>query len=430
MNIPVYIGRRLSFNARSADGSAGTRPSAGVPIAVGGIALALVIMMVSIAVMMGFKDEIRAKLAGFNSQITVYPQSRSLVDISSIDLDDDLREQIAVAAPEASIDGVVELPGILKTDSAFQGIMVKALEPGSAGLRFIDDNMVSGRLPQAVEATDSTGIPAPPEIVISATTAAALGLGEGERVDIHFISSGTLKTRRAVISGIYDTHMDDYDSRFIYATPSMTRSVGRIPEGHVTAIELNGISDDEIESLSAGLSAKLLTYSLSNNDAGRETFFAVDNLHRSGQAYFAWLDLLDTNVAVILILMSLVSGFTLISSLFILILERVNTIGILKALGATNGQIRGIFIYMAERLVTRGLVIGNVIGLGLLFLQHYLHIIPLDAKAYFLSYVPVTISWPAIIVLNIAVAAISAVILIIPSHMVATLSPASSIRYE
>lgn len=430
MNIPVYIGRRLSFNARSADSSAGSRPSAGVPIAVGGIALALVIMMVSIAVMMGFKDEIRAKVAGFNSQITVYPRSRTLVDLSSIDLDDGLREKITVSVPGASIDGVVELPGILKTDSAFQGIMVKALEPGAAGLRFISGNMVSGRLPEVSEATDSSGIPAPPEIVISATTAAALGLGEGERVDLHFISSGTLKTRRAVISGIYDTHMNDYDSRFIYATPEMIRSVARIPEGHVTAIELNGIANDDIDQVSADLSAQLLTYSLSQNEAGRETFFAINNLHRTGQAYFAWLDLLDTNVAVVLILMALVSGFTLISSLFILILERVNTIGILKALGATNGQIRGIFIYMAERLVTRGLVIGNVIGLGGLFLQHYLHVIPLDAKAYFLSYVPVTISWPAIILLNIAVTVISAIILILPSHMVATLSPASSIRYE
>ena len=156
----------------------------------------------------------------------------------------------------------------------------------------------------------------------------------------------------------------------------------------------------------------------------------VDNVLRSGAPYFSWLDLLDTNVVVILILMALVAGFTLISSLFILILERVRLIGILKAIGATNSQIRGIFIYMSERLVVWGLIIGNIIGLGFVWLQHTTRFIPLDPESYYLSYVPVEIGWEAILLLNLSVIAISCGILILPSHMVSTLSPAESIRYE
>ena len=128
--------------------------------------------------------------------------------------------------------------------------------------------------------------------------------------------------------------------------------------------------------------------------------------------------------------MALVSGFTLISSMFILILERVRTIGILKSLGATNSQIRGVFIYMAERLVVRGLIIGNLIGLGFILLQHFLHIIPLDAEAYFLSYVPVDLAWGPFIILNAGVIVISAAVLVLPSHMIATLAPSESMRYE
>ncbi|MBO4945039.1 MAG: FtsX-like permease family protein, partial [Muribaculaceae bacterium] len=154
------------------------------------------------------------------------------------------------------------------------------------------------------------------------------------------------------------------------------------------------------------------------------------NVLRTGASYYSWLDLLDTNVVVILVLMSLVAAFTLISSLFILILERVRMIGTLKSLGATNGQIRGIFIYMAEKLMLRGLLIGNLIGLGLIWIQHTTHILPLDADAYYLNHVPAEISWQAVLLLNLSVIVVSVLVLILPSHLISTLSPSESIRYE
>lgn len=158
--------------------------------------------------------------------------------------------------------------------------------------------------------------------------------------------------------------------------------------------------------------------------------YNVNTLNETCAQYLNWLDLLDTNVVVIIIIMACVAAITLISSLFIIILERVSTIGLLKAIGATNGQIRRMFIYMAERLVIRGIVIGDIIALGFIWLQGHYHILPLDAEAYYLNYVPVDISWQAVVIVNITVVIISALVLILPSHIIARLSPTASLRYE
>lgn len=396
-----------------------------MPIAVGGIALALIIMMVSIAVVTGFKNEIRRKVAGFNSEITVYPQSRTLADVTAMKIDGSLLQAIECIAPEARAAGAIELPGILKTPDAFQGVMVKALEPDADGYRFISGSLAEGSMP-----ADSAG-QTQPAVTISASIARKLGLVTGDKVDMHFVTGGSLRTRRATVTGIYDTHFNEYDNRFIYVTPATARSIGRLADDEVTSVEINGVGIENVPEVSGMLSAALLPVAAqASKGGGSIVSYYVDNVLLAGQSYFSWLALLDTNVVVILILMSLVSGFTLVSSLFILILERVRTIGILKSLGATNAQIRGIFIYMAERLVARGLIIGNAVCIPLLLSQSRWHIIPLDAESYFLSYVPVEVSWTAILLLNAAVVAVSALILIAPSHLVATLSPSESMRYE
>ena len=158
--------------------------------------------------------------------------------------------------------------------------------------------------------------------------------------------------------------------------------------------------------------------------------YRLSNVNSTAMMYFNWLELLDTNVVVILILMSLVSGFTLISSLFIIILERINMIGIMKALGATNNEIRRIFIYIAQRLIVYGLLAGNIIGLTIMLLQKHFHIFPLDPDAYYLNYVPVEIDWLYIALLNIGVFIIAWLMILLPSHLVSTISPSRSIRYE
>ena len=158
--------------------------------------------------------------------------------------------------------------------------------------------------------------------------------------------------------------------------------------------------------------------------------YNTDNIITSCGQYLSWLDLLDTNVAVIIILMAFVSGFTLISSLFIIILERVHTIGLLKALGATNAQIRRIFIYMAQKLVITGIIVGNIVALALAWMQNRWHFMTLDPDTYYLSHVPVSISWSTFVLVDVAVIAVSVLVLILPSHIIARLSPASTLHYE
>ena len=195
-----------------------------------------------------------------------------------------------------------------------------------------------------------------------------------------------------------------------------------------TSIELRGMGID-----ASDMSAQMISSALFE-DAIRNTTnpqaYQISTIKQSCAQYLNWLSLLDTNVVVIIILMSCVASLTLISSLFILILERVNTIGLLKALGATNKQIRRIFIYMTQRLVIRGLLIGNIVAVSLIWLQSKYHIIPLDAEAYYLNYVPVELSWQNLLIVNVVGIVISVMVLILPSHVIATLSPASTLRYE
>lgn len=230
------------------------------------------------------------------------------------------------------------------------------------------------------------------------------------------------------MAGVYDTHLTDYDASVVYASPAMIARLDRLGADAGTRIDINGLpSDALIEPSAKRLQDALLT---AYYDRRLPELYRVDNAHRRGAVYFNWLELLDTNVAVILALMAAVSAFTLISSLFIIILERVNMIGILKALGASNSLVRRTFIIVAERLVVRGLVIGNLVSLGLIALQAFTHILPLDADTYYLNYVPVSIGWLDVLALNAGVIVMAALVLLLPSHIVATISPARSIRYD
>ena len=173
---------------------------------------------------------------------------------------------------------------------------------------------------------------------------------------------------------------------------------------------------------------KVATEAFYNN--ATNCYLAVNDVYEQKPMYFNWLELLDTNVIVILVLMGCVAAVTLISCLFIMILERVQLIGTLKALGADNGLIARTFLYMAERVVLRGIIIGDIIGLVIVWLQWQVHFIPLDPEAYYLNSVPVEFNWTGIIALNILAALLALAIMLIPTHTVARISPARVMRFE
>ena len=420
MNLSIFIGRRLSFNPGS-----GRPTPPGVAVGVAGIALALIVMMVSIAVVTGFKHEIREKVTGFESEITIYAHDMQTgeYESSGFQLTPSLRSVIAQSAGEdARVTYSVRQPGILKTDSTFTGVVIKGVSP-DFDWTFVREALVSGEIPDYANCDDELTN----TIIISSDMARKLGAVEGDRIYAHFFRNNTIASRRLTVKAVYDTRFSDYDGLYAFTPALLLQQLAGVDSTTVGAVEINGIQGRDVEEVTDRLRAATMQLSI-NDTPGR--IYEVSNVRQAGAMYFNWLELLDTNVAVILILMTLVSGFTLISSLFILILDRINTIGLLKAMGADNSLVRAIFIVMAERLVVRGLVIGNIIGLGLLFVQHKWHLIPLDPEAYYLAFVPVEINWWYIVALNVGVAVVSCLMLILPSQMISTLSPARSIRYE
>lgn len=416
MKVAIFLGQRLSFRSQQ-----GRAAAPGVAIAVTGIALSLIIMLLSIAVVTGFKKEITRKLEGFNAQISLYAPdySENRARTPGISLTPELLHTISETLPEAIPTIAIHQPAIFKTDESFQGVIIKGMSP-EANWDFIRENMIDGTLPES----DS----GPNPVVISSTTASALKIKTGDRLLTHFIDNNSVKTRKFTVSGIYDSHFSDFDRMYAFTTIAPMQKLCKVDSITGSVIEINGLDTRSITESAQSLYGKLL-YTTMQPDGGH-IVYDIDTVTNTCSMFFNWLDLLDTNVWVILALMACVSAFTLISSMFILILERVRTIGLLKALGATDTLIRHTFIYLAQRLVIRGLIIGNIAGISLLYLQRTFRFLPLDADTYYLNFVPVHIDWTVILSLNVAVLVISWLVLILPSHIVAKLSPASTIRYE
>lgn len=415
MNVALFIAQRLGLKAGQQ-----RQISPGIVVGYVGVALAITIMLLSLFVVSGFKKEIREKLLGFNAPITILApeNSDSPAFTSGIRLTDTLQRAIRSVVPEAETYLTIQQPAIFKTETDFQGIVLKGID--SKAWSFFEDNMIDGEVATADSLKNA--------VVISTSTASKLGVNIGDRLTTHFLDNNNIRTRKLTVMGIFETHFQEFDDAFA-ATPIATlQELNHVDTLTATAIEIRNIPFDAISDKAGRLQEQLLKDVISSDNISNLP--KISTIENSCGQYLNWLDLLDTNVVVIIILMACVSGFTLISSLFIIILEHVNTIGLLKALGATNGQIRRIFIYMAQKLVVGGIVIGNLLAVAIGAIQQQYHIIPLDPAAYYLNNVPIDMNWATIVIVDLATVAIAALILILPSHLIAKLSPALSLRYE
>ena len=351
MSLPLFLAQRLSLKSTTNNGSTG------ILIAVIGITLSVIVMVVSISVMMGFRHEIRQKVIGFDSQISI--GSRQTSDSESFGLISkrDLDTAREILPSDASVALTVRQPAIIKTRDNFSGAIIKGVD-NEYDWSFLRGNLVEGSIPDFK--SDSTLY----HIIVSRTLANTLDLERGQKVDTYFLGNGAYRARRLTIAGIYDTHFSEYDRNMIFGSLSMLQQVASVPDSCATIAEINGLSDDNsIDEISSELSEAYLEELYTGKT---DRMYSIVNIHETAALYFNWLALLDTNVKVILTLMSLLTILTLISSLFILILRRVNTIVILKAIGASDRLVRETFIFMAIRILSCGLLIGNVIGVGLL----------------------------------------------------------------
>lgn len=414
-NLALWISRHIRLGA-----SPGSR--VGSVIALAGVALATAVMELTLGVVVGFKTEIVRKLVGFEAQMTVSapfdPFTRS--QASSLDLSPELDAVMDDVVPSADRRLVLRLPGILKTDNDFEALIFYGQTAG-ADYGFESGNIVEGTWP------DYTQDSCRNQIVISRATAQALGLSLGDKVYSTFIIDGGVKMRRNTVAGIYSADFGEYDRSIAYGSLAALQSIAALDSISGAAIEIRGLARDSVAYLAEELEQRLIAAVAGGK---LSQYYPVQTIEQTGAIYFNWLTLLDTNVAVIFALMLCVGAFTLVSSLFILVLNNVAAIGILRSLGASRGLVRKVFVNLGLRLILPGMIAGNILAFALLLTQKYSQFIPLDPEAYYLDSVPVAIDAPAFIALNAGIALFSWIVLWIPARAAAKVDPAKTINFE
>lgn len=417
MNLTFWIASRLNLKSESK----GQR-SPGVTIAVAGVAISITVMLIAIAVVMGFKNNIKEKLLGLESAIVIAPAEQKTETHNTFVPTSGLMDAVRNTLPEgARISESLQTTALIKTEVDFLGITLRANEPGSDQEDYIRENMTEGEYPDY-------NLPENKEsIVLSEPTARLLDLKTGDKIRLHFFDGNAVRTRSAKVAAIYNTSFSERDRLLAFATAQLIASAQKLPEGSASSINVSGIPSDRIDELTSSLQETLL---VNMYDSQTDHLLVAQSIRQRAAMYYNWLDLLDTNVVVIIILMGLVASFTLISCLLIIILERIRFIGIMKAMGATTVAIQKIFVSMALKIVVFGLLAGNVTGLTILLVQQHFRIIPLNPEAYFLDSVPVEIIPWQMIALNAGAVIISAAVLIIPTTIISTISPATTIKYE
>ena len=415
MNLPLFIARHI-YSANDAKQKV-SRPA--MRIATAGVAIGLAVMLVSVSIVFGFKHTIRDKAVGFGSHITVANfgtlHGRSNTPVC---MDDSMMRALRGIDGVSHVQRYAMKQGILKTDSDFLGVAFKGVA-AEYDTTFIHDNLISGSIP-AFSDSVSRG-----KILISKIMADRLRLDTGDKVFAYFLGDGDVRVRRFTIAGVYQTNLSQFDKVLCFTDL-------------YTAVRLNGWEPDQASG------AEVSVNDFDSLDIVENSF--VDKVNRTvdkyGESYstetiqrlnpqiFTWLDLLDLNVWIILALMLCVAGFTMISGLLIMILERTSMIGLLKALGARNATVRKTFLWFAVFIIGRGMLIGNVIGIGLILIQMFTGMVKLDAATYYVDTVPVEFSLPAILLLNVATLLVCVFVLVAPSYLASRVHPARSMRYE
>lgn len=417
MNVASWISRHLKLV-----GAGSRSASAGVVIAVAGVALALMIMEFTLCIVLGFKHQVRDKLSGFESEISIGPRylDSSGATAESISLTPELSELISRSSADARPSLALRQPVMLKTADDFCALILTAHDEGH-DFGFERSMISEGVWPDYSQDSCAN------HIVISATTARRLQISTGDKVDATFFIDDNIKSRRYTVAGIYSSDIGDYDGTVAFGSMRSLRKVAGLDSLSGSGIDISGLTIDSVPAVSE----RLYDLMLQDYYDGRSPYlYPIDTVLHKGSMYFNWLSLLDTNVVVIFVLMLCVAGFTLVSSLFLIVLERVATIGILRSLGASRRLIRSIFRRMAMRMALRGMLIGNLLGLGLMWLQRSLGVIKLDPEMYYLREVPVEFDFVGLLLINIGVAAAAWLILTIPAIAASRVDPALSVRYE
>lgn len=416
MSFALFIARKI-YADDSDDGKRFSRPA--VRIAVAGIAIGIAVMIISLSVVLGFKKEVSDKVVGFGSHIQVLSLTQSYDrEMLPVLTNDSLRHIVESFDDVEHIQAFATKLGILKTNEDFCGLTFKGLS-ADYDTTFLHQSLLQGCMPTLSENESSN------ELLISNKTAKTLHLHVGDKVFAYFFSNESMRARRFMVCGIFETNMSEYDNAYAMTDIHTVRRLNGwdddMSSGYELTIKdftkLRDVTFSMAEKINKGLDRNGVTYGV----------FSIKEL---APHTFSWLAVLDMNVVMIIILMICVSVFTVVSGLLIIMLERINMIGILKALGATNFSVRKVFMNFAVMLVGKGLIIGNVVGLLLCYLQKIAHPVKLDASIYYLSYVPVELNYLYILLINVGTILISFLVIFGSSYLVSISNPAKTMRWD
>jgi len=385
-----------------------------IKIAITAIALGIIIMLIAVATGLGLQYKIRDKMAGFKGHIQIvnYDNNNSDVSTTPVDKNQDFYPKFDSISGIKNIQVFANKGGILRTETDFEGIIFKGVST-DYDWTFFEEYLLEGKVPDFNQ-------PRTKEVLLSQTIVNRLNLKLNDTILATFLKTENSKlpsNKKYIISGIYNSGFAQFDKSFMIGDIREVQSLNKWTENQVGGFEVLLDNFDEIDkkgneiysNIGATLNSKTIV----------ETYINV----------FEWIKLFDNNVWFIIAIMIVIAGINMITALLVLILERVQMIGILKALGSTNTSIRKVFLYNASYLILKGLFWGNVIGLSIIFIQHYFKVITLNPETYYVTTMPVYISFTAIVLLNIGTLFLCFLMLIIPSYIITKIEPSKSIKF-
>lgn len=410
MNFELFVVKRL-ISAKKHKSSI-SAPI--IKIAITAIAIGVVMMLVSFATGLGLQQKIREKIAAFNGHIIIsnYDNNSSQVSLVPVSKDQDFYPNFTKVDGISHVQAVATKAAIIRTADNFEGVIVKGLGPDYDWDHF-KDFVVKGRLPNFNGKLND-------EVMISEYLAQRLGLKVGDKMPTYFLreNSENPLLRAFLITGIYDSGFQEFDQLYVLADIRHIQRLNKWDDDQVGSFEVFVDDFDKID------------------EKGKEvyqntgSFLDTQTITQKYYSIFEWLSLFDFNIALIIGIMILVAGINMITALLVLILERTQMIGIFKALGSTDWSVRKVFLYNAGYLILLGLFWGNLIGLGLLLIQKYFKLFPLDPRTYYVTEVPVYIHWDYILAVNVGTLVLCMLMLLIPSIVISKISPVKAIKFE
>lgn len=414
MNLSRFIALRIYRQSDS--GRQVSRPA--VLIAVAGIAVGLAVMIIAVSVIVGFKSQVRDKVVGFGAHIQVSNmEAVSSYETKPVVAGDSLCAALARYPHVQQVQRYSTKPGMIKTADAFQGMVLKGVGPEYDRAFFLR-HLQEGEFPLFSDTASSN------RVLISRSLANKLRLKLGDKIDTYYIQED-IRARRLEIVGIYQTNFSEYDNLFLLTDLALVNRLNGWKKDQVSGVELTLDDYGQLEETTYRIAADL--YEQTDRYGAEYCVRHIEQLHPQ---IFAWLGILDVNIWVILILMIGVAGFTMISGLLIIIIERTSMIGILKALGADDLTIRRLFLWFAVFLIGKGMLWGNLFGFAFYFVQHWFGVFKLNPETYYMDTVPVSFNLWLFLLLNIGTLLASVCMLLGPSYLITRIRPATSMRFE